>query len=400
MPYYIGDVIKDAGRLIARTPEKFEETGVRVRLNTAVEEIDTAKGEVRVAGGERFPFDSLVLATGAVATLPQIPGVDTEGVFILKNLRDAITIKEYLSENRCRKVLVVGAGFIAMEICEALRTRNIDAEVIYRGELPVKRWDPDFSRLVLDELNAHGVSFVSGTTPLAVEKGAQYRLRLLTDGGPYEGDMILMALGVRPNTVLAEAVGIALGKSGAIGVDFSQQTSREGFYAAGDCCEVYHRVMQEWVNMPLGDIANKQGRVAGSSIGGAPRTFPGVVGAQSFKVFNLELALTGISERDAEKRGFDPLSVIIWGTPSARSLNIDKKRLGLKLIADRKSGRLIGAQAIGEAGAVSRVNVLSLGLWNGMTVDEIGYIDLAYSPPFSGAWDTIHIAAQKLAKAF
>jgi NADPH-dependent 2,4-dienoyl-CoA reductase/sulfur reductase-like enzyme len=396
MPYYIGDVIGDAKRLIARTPEKFEETGVKVRLNTRVRELDTGKGEIRLEKSETLPYDELVLATGATATKLDIPGAEREGVFVLKTLRDGINIKNYINEKACRKAIIIGAGFISMEMSEGLRNLGIETEVLYRGKLPVSRWDPEFSKLVLDELVKNGVSFISNTMPVAIESGNDYSLRLITDNGNHEGDLILIALGVRPNTELAGNAGIEIGKTGAVKVDLSQRTSGERIYSVGDCAEVYHRVSNEWVYLPLGDIANKQGRVAGSNIGGNPLEFKGVVGAQSFKVFGLELAATGLDEKAAQKIGFDSASLIIWGTPVARSMNLNKARLGLKLIADRASGKLLGAQAIGDGGAVARINTLSACLWAGMDLDEVGYLDLAYSPPFGGAWDTIQIAAQAL----
>lgn len=398
MPYYIGDVIGDWKKLIARTPEKFEETGVKVRVSSPVGEIDSRKGEVRLENGETLPYDDLVLATGARATMLDIPGTEREGVFVLKTLRDGIDIKNYINEKACRKAIIIGAGFISMEMTEGLRNLGIETEVIYRGERPVSRWDPEFSKLVLDELVKNSVSFIGNTLPVAIEGGSEYALRLITDNGSHEGDLILMALGVRPNTELARYADIEIGKTGALHVDFSQRTSKERIYAVGDCAEVYHRVSNEWVHIPLGDIANKQGRVAGSNIGGNLKEFQGVVGAQSFKVFGLELAATGLDERAAQRSGFDTASMIIWGTPVARSMNLNKDRLGLKLVADRKTGKFLGAQAIGESGAVGRINTLSACLWAGMDLDDVGYLDLAYSPPFGGAWDPIQIAAQALKK--
>jgi len=397
MPYYIGDVIKDPKKLIARTPEKFEETGIKVRLNTHVEGIEADRGEILLTGGERLSYDVLVMGTGAEATLPDIPGTMQDGIFTLKNLRDGINIRKYIKENDCRKAVIVGAGFIAMEMSEALRNLDLETSIVYRGELPVKKWDPVFSGMVLEELTKNGVSFVAHNSPVAVEKGSDARLCLITDKGRIETDIIIFALGVKPNTRLAREAGLTTGKSGAIEVDPSQHTSREEIFAVGDCCESYNRVSKKWVYIPLGDMANKQGRVAGRNIAGYPLVFPGVVGAQSFKIFDLEVAMTGLDEKMAEQSGYSPAGNVIWGSPVARSMNIGQK-LGLKLIADRGSGKLLGAQAVGQSGAVSRINVLSACLWSGMGLDEIGYMDLAYSPYFSGAWDMIHTAAQILEK--
>ncbi len=171
----------------------------------------------------------------------------------------------------------------------------------------------------------------------------------------------------------------------------------ENVYAVGDCCESFHKVSRRWVNIPLGDIANKQGRVAGRNIGGKPLTFDGIVGAQSFRLFNLECAATGLSEKEALDAGYSPASNITWG--SAMSSALGMRKIGLKLIADKSSGKLLGAQAVGVADVVGRINTLSVALWAGMDLDQIGYLDLAYAPPFSPAWDIIHNAAQALGRS-
>jgi NADPH-dependent 2,4-dienoyl-CoA reductase/sulfur reductase-like enzyme len=395
MPYYIGDVIKDEKKLIARTPEKFRETGVDVRIDNRVEEVDEKAGEVRLADGTRLPYDILVLGTGTTPLMPGIPGETLEGVFTLKKFSDALRIKAWLREVPCRKVIIVGAGFIGMEMSEAIRNLGIETQVFHRGTLPVNRWDPEFSQAVLEELRLHGVDFVTDTETKAVEAGKDHRLRLVTNHGGEEADMILMAVGVRPETTLAKQMGLPLGETGAIRVNFSQRTPREGVYAVGDCCESFHRVSGRWVNIPLGDIANKQGRVAGMNIGGGDMIFPGIVGAQSFKVFDLEVAATGLDEREAAQGGFHPVSTLVWGNAIAGSMPGNTK-LGLKLIADRATGKLLGAQAVGKAGAVSRINTLSCALWAGLTLDDVGWLDLAYSPPVGPSWDPIHVAAQAL----
>ena len=366
-----------------------------VRTKTGVTEIDPDEKVVRLSDGGILPYDILVLATGTTAFLPPLPGIDRKGVFTLKTLSDAIRIKAYLRENRCRKALIAGAGFIGMEMCENLREIGLETVIVHRGTLPVNRWDPELLRVIIEELKHNEVHFLTRTEMLSIEEGKDYRLRLNTNKGPLEADMILMALGIRPNVKLASDLGVQLGKTGAVQVNFSQRTSREGVYAVGDCCEVYHRVSKQWVHIPLGDIANKQGRVAGSTIGGSHMIFPGVVGAQSFKVFNLEVAATGIGEREAESSGYDPVSTVLWGNAIAGSMP-NVKQVGMKLIADRATGMLLGAQAVGEVGAVSRINTLSCALWSGLRLDEIAYLDFAYAPPFSGSWDPIHTAAQAL----
>ncbi len=395
MPYFISDAIKDPKRLIARTPEKFIETGVDVRINHRVEEIDGKNASVILSSGEKIPWDVLVFGTGMNVRMPGIPGEEMEGVFSLREYNDSIRIKNWLKETNCRKAIILGAGFIALEMSESFRTLGIETSMYYRGNLPASRWDPEYSQVILDELTRNGVTFVPRAKLKAIEKGSDYRLRLVTSEGEEEADVILHALGVTPNVKLASQIDVPLGKTGAIGVNFSQKTALEGVYAVGDCSETFNRVSRRWVNLPLGDIANKQGRVAGNNIGGGSLIFPGVVAAQSFKVFDLEVASTGIDEKEALKAGFHPVSAKLTGNAIAASMPGNKK-LSLKLIADKASGRLLGAQAVGERGVVNRINILSAALWGNMTLDDVGYLDLAYAPPFSGAWDPIHVAAQTL----
>ncbi len=397
MPYYIGDVIKNEKSLVARTPDKFRETGVDVRIEVAVDIIDRSQTIVHLSDGTTIPYDTLVLGTGTTAFVPKAPGVEMKGVFALKTLPDAIAIKSYLREKACKKVLIVGAGFIGLEMCEAIKGLNIETEVIDLSPRPAMRWDPEFSKTIYEEMSRHGVGFTPDAGMESIEKGKEYALRLNTTKGPMEADMILIAIGIRPNTKLAADAGLQLGKSGAIQVDFSQHTSDKDIYAVGDCCEAYQRVSRKWTHIPLGDIANKQGRVAGMNVGGGAMIFPGIVGAQSFKIFDLGVAATGIDEAEAKESGYYPISAIIWGNAFVASLPGEKK-LGLKLVADRATGMLLGAQAVGTKGAVERVNILSCALWAGLRLDDLAYMDFAYAPPFNTAWDPIHIAARELMK--
>jgi NADPH-dependent 2,4-dienoyl-CoA reductase/sulfur reductase-like enzyme len=395
MPYYIGDVIKESKRLVIRTPEEFKKTGIDVKIKTRVDSVDPQKGSLSLSDGTSLPYDFLVMATGAEAIRLDIPGRDLEGVYVFRDLTHALKMKSYLNEQSCKKAVLIGAGYIGMEMCEALRSLGIEVKVMDILPRPAVRWDAEFTKMIVEELAKNQVQFLPETKPLAIEKGKEYRLKLQTSGGELDADLVLMGVGTKRNTMLAESMGLALGESGAIKVDFQQKTSREGVYAVGDCCEVFHKVAGRWVYFPLGDVANKQGRVAGQNIGGYPAEFPGVVGAQAFKVFKLEVAATGLTEEEATKYGFEPVSAMIWGLPVGRPMAKGEK-LGVKLVGDKKTGKLLGGQCIGEKGAVQRVSSLSVALWAGLSVDEVGYLDLPYAPPFGGAWDAIHIAAQSL----
>ena len=395
MPYYIGDVIKESKKLVIRTPEEFKKTGIDVKIKTRVDGVDPKKGSLSLSDGTSLPYDLLVMATGAEAIRLDIPGRDMEGVYVIRDLTDALKMKSYLNEKGCKKAVLIGAGYIGMEMCEALRNLGIEVKVMDILPRPTVRWDAEFTKMIVEELAKNQVEFLPETKPLAIEKGKEYRLKLHTSGGELDADLVLMGVGTKRNAVLAESMGLAMGESGAIKVDFRQKTSREGVYAVGDCCEVFHKVAGRWVYFPLGDVANKQGRVAGQNIGGYPAEFPGVVGAQAFKVFNLEVAATGLTEEEAAKYGFQPVSAMIWGLPVGRPMAKGEK-LGVKLVGDKTTGKLLGGQCIGEKGAVQRVSSLSVALWAGLSVDEVGYLDLPYAPPFGGAWDAIHIAAQSL----
>jgi NADPH-dependent 2,4-dienoyl-CoA reductase/sulfur reductase-like enzyme len=397
MPYYIGDVIKESKRLVIRTPEEFKKTGIDARVRTNVEGIDAQKGLVYLSGGTSIPYDYLVMATGADAVRLDIPGKDLEGVYVIRNLMDTLKMKTYLNEGTCKKAVLIGAGYIGMEMCEALRNLGCDVKVMDVLSRPASRWDPEFTKMLVEELGKNQVEFLPETKPLAIEKGKGSKLKMSTSNGDLDADLILMGVGTHYNTALAQSIGIEMGQSGAIKVDFHQKTSRENVWAVGDCCEAFHRVAGKWVYFPLGDVANKQGRVAGQNIGGASVKFPGIVGAQAFKAFKLEVAATGLTEEEAVKFGFEPVSSLIWGLPIGRPMAQGEK-LGIKLVGDKKTGKLLGGQCIGEKGAVQRVSALSVALWSGLTVDELGYVDLPYAPPFGGAWDAIHIAAQDLAR--
>lgn len=396
-PYYIGDLIQDHNKIVARTPERFKKDGIDVQLNAEVFHIDSAKKIVELKDRRQFPYDILVMATGTVATVPKMSGINLPGVFALRNLEDAINIKSWLREKKAKRVVIVGGGFIGLEMSEALHAAGISTIIIHKDALPANRWDAALSSVMLEEMQTHGVKFIANASAEAIEKGSDHSLKVLTDQGAFEGDMVLLAIGVKPDVQLAKSMDLKIGKTGAIAVNFAQQTSMPDVYAVGDCCESFHKVSKTWVNIPLGDIANKQGRVAGRNIGGRPLTFAGVVGAQSFRLFNLECAATGLSEPEALAAGYTPVSNITWGSAMAPALGM--RKIGLKLTADKSSGRLLGAQAVGVADVVGRINTLSVTLWAGLTLDEISYLDLAYAPPFSAAWDIIHNAAQSLRRS-
>jgi NADPH-dependent 2,4-dienoyl-CoA reductase/sulfur reductase-like enzyme len=282
-------------------------------------------------------------------------------------------------------------------MCEAFRSLDLETTLVYRGELPQHRLGEEFARQVLQELESHGVTFMGGTRLEGFERASNGTIAVHTSNASVETDLVLLGIGVVPEVALAAEAGLALGATGAIAVNDRMQTSAPFIYAAGDCCESYHRVSGRPVYAPLGDIANKQGRIAGANIGGQSLSFPGIVGSICFKVFGLEVASTGLTENEAREAGLEPVSAAIKGASKAH-VYPGSAELRLRLVAEAENGRLLGAQGVGGGGVVARINALATALTGGLSLEDLAYLDLAYAPPFSGAWDPLHIAAQQLLK--
>jgi NADPH-dependent 2,4-dienoyl-CoA reductase/sulfur reductase-like enzyme len=352
---------------------------------------------VELAGGETLPFDYLVVATGANCRRLDVVGEDLEGIFRLRNVADAIRIKSFIEERRVRRAVVVGAGLVSLEMCEAFRRLGLETTVVCRSGLPMHRLGEELAQPILEELERNDVAFVGDANLEGFERTSTGTIAVGTSGGSLEADLVLMGIGVVPAVALASEGGLALGATGAIAVNDRMQTDVPWVYAAGDCCESYHRISGRPVYAPLGDIANKHGRIAGANIGGQSLSFPGIVGSVCFQVFGLEVASTGLTEEQAREAGLEAVSATIRGRSKAH-IYPGASELQLRLVVGPESGRLLGAQAVGADGVVSRINALATALTGGLCVEDLAYLDLAYAPPFSGAWDPVHIAAQKFLK--
>jgi len=315
----------------------------------------------------------------------------------LRNLTDALRIKHFVQEHRAKRAVLVGAGFVSLEMCEAFREIGLTTTLVHRSSWPMSQLGEDFSEKILEELESNKVQFVAETNVVGFDSASKGEIIVQTDNGALEADIVLLGTGILPEVTLAAESGITLGPTGAIAVDDHMRTNIPSVYAAGDCCESYHRISGRPVYYPLGDIANKHGRVAGSNIGGLDLAFPGVVASNCFKVFDLEVASTGLTEKEAREAGFKTSAVTIQGVSKPHGYP-GAAKLWIRLVSDTTSGRLLGAQAVGGDGVVSRVNMLAVALTAGLSVQELAYVDLAYAPPFSGSWDPIHIAAQQLLK--
>jgi NADPH-dependent 2,4-dienoyl-CoA reductase/sulfur reductase-like enzyme len=370
---------------------------VSVRLHTRVTRIQPDKKTVEIEGDEQLPYDYLVVATGATPRSLEVPGKDRPGLFYMRNLSDAIRIKKFIATRKCRSAALIGAGFVSLEMCEAFNKIGISPRLFDRKNLPMTRLGGRFGKQIVEELTQHDVLYLPDSMVERFSSSSNDEIIVHTNHGAYETDLVLIGIGVVPEVSLAAAAGIKIGPTGAIAVNEHMQTNIPNIYAAGDCCESFHRVSGKSVHLPLGDIANKQGRVAGANIGGQKIAFPGIVGSNCFKLFNLEIASTGLTLREANETGFKADAVTIEGRSKPHGYP-GAEKIWLQMVAEKESGRILGAHVIGKEGAVNRINIVASALTAGLRVADLAYLDLAYAPPFSGAWDPLHIAAQRFLK--
>jgi NADPH-dependent 2,4-dienoyl-CoA reductase/sulfur reductase-like enzyme len=389
---------------VVRTPQEFKEKqDIEVRTEHRVTKIDSKTKKIEVVNSAQsetqwISYDKLIIATGARSRGLNIPGNNGKNIFTLKDLQDGIRIKNYVDEKGPKRVAILGAGYISLEMCEAFRLRGLETFVFYRRELPAGNLEREISERILRELKENGVHFLPSHDPVAFQLNSNGEVTSFeTTKGNYPVDIVLMALGVIPNVEMAKEAGVELGKTGAIRTDKAQRTNLVDIFTAGDCCEVFNLVGQDWVHTPLGDIANKQGRVAGENAAGGKAVFSGVVGSAAFKVFELEVAFTGLGTQTAQQYGFSVDSQIIEAESKVGYMP-GSERMVIKLIFDRKNGRVLGAQMAGKEGVARRINALAVALHQYMTIDEIARLDFAYAPPFSAPFDPILIAAEQAAK--
>lgn len=403
MPYNIEDPDRSIDDLVVLQPgDARKKRGIDLRLRHDVKAVDLERRTVTVADldGDRElnePFDALVIATGARAIRLPLEGFDLPGVEVLRDLGDGAAVKTALEEG-AKNAVVVGAGYIGMEMAHVLTARGLDVTVVERLEQILPGWHPDTVKVVLESLKKQGVDVRTGVAVEGAEAGSNGRVAsVATDAGRFDADLVLVAAGVRPNVGLAADAGLQIGETGAIWVTQNQRTSSDVVWAAGDCAEAYHRVLRRNQWIPLGTTANKQGRVAGANVVGAGQRFPGIVGTAGFVVFDLEVARTGLGEDEAKEEGFDPVAVTIrqgsraHGYPGGSPVQI-------RLVADRETGLLLGGEIVGKDGAALRVNTIATALAAHMTVADLQVLDLVYAPPFAPVWDPVLVAANQLIK--
>ncbi|AVT30435.1 flavoprotein oxidoreductase [Plantactinospora sp. BC1] len=407
IPYWVGGLVDDADQLVSRDPATFrEEFQVDVRLRHEVVGIDLDRREVVARdlehGGRevREGFDQLVYAAGAVPVTPPWARTDAAGVFGVQTLDDGAALIDWLDGDPApRRAVVVGGGYIGVEMAEAMIQRGLSVSLVERSPEPMSTVDPDMGALVRKALGGLGVDVRSGVTVTGLETRQGRVAAVVTEDGTLPADIVVLGLGVRPNAALAAEAGLPIGPTGGIRVDLRMRVvDTPGVWAAGDCVESVHRVSGQPVYVPLGTHANKQGRVAGINIGGGYATFAGVVGTAVTRVCDLEVGRTGLLEKEATAAGFEFVAVRVESTSRA-GYYPGAKPMTVKLIVERRSGRLLGAQIVGRSEAAKRIDVLAVALWNRMTVDEMSGLDLGYAPPYAPVWDPVLVAARKAVDA-
>jgi NADPH-dependent 2,4-dienoyl-CoA reductase/sulfur reductase-like enzyme len=404
IPYLIAGDVAGPDRLIAREPTVFrDKQAIDLRMRSEVTAIDVNVSTVTVhdwTTGKDYgqPYDQLVIATGAIAARPPLPGADAAGVHGIQTLTDAMDLERRLGEEKPERAVVVGAGYIGLEMAEALIRRGLTVALVDGGPQPMRTLDPDMGALVADALRGIGVTLHQGERVTAFCTAKNGHIEAVQTGtGTIRAELVVLGMGNRPNSALAAAAGIPVGSTGGIRTDRQMRTGVDGVWAAGDAVETFHLVSGRPVAIALGTHANKQGRVAGINLGGGYATFPGVLGTAVSKICGYQIARTGLTEAEAADAGFATESVVVESTsragyfPGATSMKT-------KLIAERRTGRLLGAQIVGKEGAAKRIDGLAIALWNRMTVEDMSGLDLSYAPPFSPVWDPVLIAARKAAE--
>ncbi|WP_406441803.1 FAD-dependent oxidoreductase [Streptomyces sp. NBC_00631] len=403
IPYWIGGAVDERDQLVARSPEEHRARAIDLRMRTEVTEIDVAGKRVRArdvdSGAESWTsYDKLVIGTGARPIRPDMPGGDAPGVHGVQTLDDGQALLDTLAHTRGRRAVVVGAGYIGVEMAEALINRGYEVTVVNRGSEPMSTLDPDMGRQVHEAMEGLGITMVNDTEVTKLLTGQDGRVRAVaTEDAEYPADVVVLGIGVRPETGLAQAAGLPVGRHGGLLTDLAMRVrGHEDIWAGGDCVEVLNLVSGQEQYIPLGTHANKHGQVIGTNVGGGYATFPGVVGTAVSKVCDLEIARTGLREKDALRVGLRFETVTIESTSRA-GYYPGADPMTVKMIAERRTGRLLGVQIVGREGAGKRVDIAAVALTANMTVEQMTALDLGYAPPFSPVWDPVLVAARKAA---
>jgi NADPH-dependent 2,4-dienoyl-CoA reductase/sulfur reductase-like enzyme len=403
LPFYLSGEVSDWRNLTHRTKEEIEQAGIRLLTDHFAKAIDPEKKLVQVIDPEErtreLQYDRLVIATGAESIKPNIQGMDLPGVFVLRWMDDSFAVHKWLTEREPQSALIVGGGYIGMEMADALSLRGLSVTVVEFAETVLSTVDTPLGQEVAAELKRHGVNAATDVGIESIEADGNRLTVRGTKGFSASADLVLVAVGCKPSTALAAGAGIETGLKGAIKVNRRMETSVPDIYAAGDCVETWHNLLKKHTYLPLGTTAHKQGRVAGENAVGGDREFEGSVGTQAVKIFDLVAARTGLRDIEAQEGGFDPLTDH-FETWDHKVYYPGAEKMIIRITGDRKTKRLLGAQILGhyKSEVSKRIDVFAAALFGKIAVEQLSDLDLSYTPPLSSPWDPIQMAAQAWAK--
>ena len=397
IPFHVGGEVDPLDELVARTPEKHRENGLDVRMGAEIVGIDLQARVLTLADDTTEGFDELLVATGAQATPPPIPGI--EAAEAARTLPGGGRLRAAIDASPEGGAVVLGSGYIGLELAEALVRKGVETTIVERADQVFGTLDPEMAERVQRAAEGLGIDVRLSTEAEEVLLGADGRPHAVrTDGGEIAARHVIVATGVKPAVELAEQAGMTVGESGALAVDDHQRArGQDGVWVAGDCCESHHRILDTAVNIQLGTHANKQGRVVGTNLTGGELVFPGVLGTGITRICHLDIALTGLTEGQAKEAGFDYVTETIETDTRAHYMP-ESERMWVKLVAEKGTGRLLGGQIVGGATAGKRIDSLAMALWAGMDVESLMWVDLSYAPPVSGTLDPVLVAARAMVK--
>lgn len=403
MPYYVAGLVDEKDALIARTPQTFQKKyNIDVHTGHEVLGVDPEKQKILVRNLDTSAeywqhFDQLLFATGAKAIRPSLEGIDSSNIHQVKTLMHGVRLKAALAEHQPRSAVIIGGGYIGLEMAEALRLRGLKTTLVQRNVQLMPSLDPDMGEHISQALIDRDVTLYLKESVQGFDQKNGRAVAVITDQRTIPADLIILGLGVRPNSDLAKEAGIPLGFKESIKVNELQQTETENVWAAGDCSQSFHLVSRRPTYIALGTVANKQGRIAGINLGGHYATFPGVVGTAISKFMDTECARTGLNEREIEELGLHYAIGMIEAHTLPRYYP-DSSPIWVKILAEKGSGRLLGAQIVGGRGSAKRIDTAATALHAGFSLEDLLYLDLSYAPPFAGVWDPMVIAARMALK--
>lgn len=396
LPYYVGDFYHDSNIMIARSIEQFEKDGIKVKILNEVIDINVEKKKITILNhitNETFydNYDELIIATGASAINPPLKNINSKNIFNLKDFKDGINLKKEILKAENKDVVIIGAGYIGLESAEAALHLGKEVRIIQNSSrVLAASFDKEITDIMEEEIRntKHLHLHLEESALEFLEKDGKV-IAVKTNRGTYPADIVIIAIGVRPNTKFLEAKGFNTLKNGALIIDSKGRTNVEGVYAAGDCASVYHKVRKDNVYIPLATTSNKIGRVVGEHLAGIEIEFSGTLGSAAIKVMNLEAGRTGITEEEAKELSI-PYDTVFIEDANQTGYYPGQEDLFAKLIFNKIDRKILGGQLIGKKGAVLRVDVLAAAIDKNMTIDELGMLDLCYAPPFALTWDTLN----------